>query len=60
MSDAISVTDTDVSMDQPEIWTEHICLAPPVPGQPSDNVITKFDYAHLAPKSYVTTTTMNW
>ena len=53
VSDAISVTDTDVSMDQPEIWTEHICLAPPVPGQPSDNVITKFDYAHLAPKSFL-------
>ena len=60
VSDAITVTDTDVSVDQLDNWSEHICLAPPVPGQPSDNIITKFDYAHLAPKSYVTTTTINW
>lgn len=60
MAETVVLSDTEVSLDDQDSWTQQICLAPPVPGQIGDNVITKLDYASLAPGSFVTASTVNW
>ena len=52
------VTVNDLSRNY-QGWTQ-ICLAPSIPGQLGDNVVTMQDYASLSNKSFVTDSIVNW
>ena len=53
-------SDADPSQGQVQAADSQVCLAPPVPGQWGDNVVTLREYRSLAPKAFLFDVVVNW